>query len=938
MRDGRLLIESAPFWCALAAVCCLAWSPAAGAASDAPLFETLQAAAASGDDPPALAAAEEDAGWWDGFAPAPDGQGLRSGALRGRCASLLVHDGKLYAHGVFDNAGGQTVQNIAAFDGRSWTALPGVGPPRYDLLGPTLAVFDGKLVVAEFSGGVTAVRRLDGTNWTALGTAPIGAVQHLHSFTVAGQERLYLVVNDALDVTSQGRVYRWNPQTLLWQVQGTGLPVGVIFAMAEHDGDLYVTVYGQAAGMVWRLRGDEPGGDWASVYASAEMRPIHLLSHQGSLYTSGLANNAGLLLRYNPSGVPQWQNVGATVTGAGHVYHMASWQERIVLVGNFPGLGAATSRNVAYWQDGTVHAMGSGLTSATENDPFTVAVFGGDVYVAGRFGDAGGRASSGIARWRDLDDPLATPTINPTVPATLFAGEPVNIAATIASYQTVRGVRLGYRTFDQDAYSFRPMALQTGSNDVYRATIPGGAVTTHGLQHFVEVETDLGTFTMPPDAAQAAAYVGTEVGGRIIMPLAGRYELIGIPFVPTGTMSQIFEGVMGEYKPSRWRLERWDPETETYLPFPQVPPADPGTGYFLIQRDEQDVLVTGVSSSTVGGATIPLEPGWNMISTPYQLFIPWAQVVRPAGVENQLITRANDEYVVVSPAVMAPGTGYFVYHAGANPVTLRVPTVSAGKAAGDRQPGSAAEAELADLAGCAWTIRIAASQGGRHDLIKTIGALAPGAEGPGNLHQPPALPHDLAVWLEHESAAGVHRLRRDLRSFDQGGVWDLVVRPAAGGGPVTLTFAGLDEVPADLQIALAAPHGTVDLRRAGATWQSAADGETHLRLVVGSQDLVEQAAGSLPQPFALLPAYPNPSNPSTRVTFALPRATAVRLSVYDLAGRRVRTLLDDVRAPGRHAIEWDGADDTGRGLASGIYVLRLQAGELSQTRKLTLVR
>jgi hypothetical protein len=75
-----------------------------------------------------------------------------------------------------------------------------------------------------------------------------------------------------------------------------------------------------------------------------------------------------------------------------------------------------------------------------------------------------------------------------------------------------------------------------------------------------------------------------------------------------------------------------------------------------------------------------------------------------------------------------------------------------------------------------------------------------------------------------------------------------------------------------------------------------------------------------------LTSYPNPFNPSTSIAFELPAAASVELAIYDLSGRRLRGLLADEHYPaGRHALSWDGRDDAGRALSSGIYFCRLRA-------------
>ncbi len=88
----------------------------------------------------------------------------------------------------------------------------------------------------------------------------------------------------------------------------------------------------------------------------------------------------------------------------------------------------------------------------------------------------------------------------------------------------------------------------------------------------------------------------------------------------------------------------------------------------------------------------------------------------------------------------------------------------------------------------------------------------------------------------------------------------------------------------------------------------------------------------------LLDPAPNPFNPSTSIRLVLPVAGPVLLDVYDAAGRRVRELLDETLDPGQHVVTWDGRDDAGRALGSGLYVLRMRAGGASDSRRLLLVK
>jgi hypothetical protein len=88
-----------------------------------------------------------------------------------------------------------------------------------------------------------------------------------------------------------------------------------------------------------------------------------------------------------------------------------------------------------------------------------------------------------------------------------------------------------------------------------------------------------------------------------------------------------------------------------------------------------------------------------------------------------------------------------------------------------------------------------------------------------------------------------------------------------------------------------------------------------------------------PRLFSLDQNYPNPFNPGTTIKYELPKSSMVRLSVYDMLGREVTVLVDEKREAGYHEVRFDGS-----GLASGVYLYRLQAGDFIHTRRLLLLR
>jgi hypothetical protein len=100
----------------------------------------------------------------------------------------------------------------------------------------------------------------------------------------------------------------------------------------------------------------------------------------------------------------------------------------------------------------------------------------------------------------------------------------------------------------------------------------------------------------------------------------------------------------------------------------------------------------------------------------------------------------------------------------------------------------------------------------------------------------------------------------------------------------------------------------------------------------------EEPAISSSLAFRLGDATPNPFNPSTTISYALARETAIQLSIRDVNGRLIRSLVDDLRPAGQHVATWDGTAEDGTGVSSGIYFYRLEAGGWSDTRAMVLAK
>jgi len=108
----------------------------------------------------------------------------------------------------------------------------------------------------------------------------------------------------------------------------------------------------------------------------------------------------------------------------------------------------------------------------------------------------------------------------------------------------------------------------------------------------------------------------------------------------------------------------------------------------------------------------------------------------------------------------------------------------------------------------------------------------------------------------------------------------------------------------------------------------------------GSSDVreVDGSEQSRPSEFSLSQNYPNPFNPVTNFQFTIPKSSHVKIEIFNIVGQKVATLLDGDMKPGLYTADWNGRDENGKTVSSGIYFYRLQAGDFSNMKKMVLVK
>ncbi|MCK4404029.1 MAG: T9SS type A sorting domain-containing protein [candidate division Zixibacteria bacterium] len=132
-------------------------------------------------------------------------------------------------------------------------------------------------------------------------------------------------------------------------------------------------------------------------------------------------------------------------------------------------------------------------------------------------------------------------------------------------------------------------------------------------------------------------------------------------------------------------------------------------------------------------------------------------------------------------------------------------------------------------------------------------------------------------------------------------------------------------------------HGFLKIPRLGSPHETSYEVCFNLHKPADVREIHSSEEGR-PSEFSLSQNYPNPFNPTTSFQLSLSKSVHVKIEIFNIIGQKVRTLLDEEMNPGVYMAEWDGEDEKGRSVSSGIYFYRVQAGDFSGMKKMVLLK
>jgi len=526
---------------------------------------------------------------------------------------------------------------------------------------------------------------------------------------------------------------------------------------------------------------------------------------------------------------------------------------------------------------------------------------------------------------------------------TARAGSPFSISVT--AHGALDTVWLYYR--EGGSRSFDSVLMRRSAGAV-TGSIPASLMSARGCEYYFRGTKSGVSATLPAARPLEHPYiVRTEMtnqqGGRL---LDGAYQMVGFPFdVSPSSPLEVFEDDLGAPDATKWRLGRWNPETAGYDEYPAVGAIARGKGYWLVAKDGVRVGANGLSAlpdtviNSVRFGKITLEPGWNQISTPFAFNITWGARIAEPGVETVVWQYTGGGYE--SASTLAPYTGYWVKNGDVVARTLLLPYVEAPES-------QTADAKKTTAVINNWQLNLRLSSAGAEDITNTVGVLPAATDGADQLDwsEPPPFDRFVSLAFASQDTGSERRLLSgDFRAAGhEGWRYDLLLRGNTGS-PARLQIETGMSVPPGLGIVLLDGRSGEkwDLRQTGSIDlpEKLSEPGIIMTLLVGTPSFVETEISSgarLPISYSLNQNYPNPFNSSTVLRYSVAKAARVRLDVFDILGRRVRTLVDEFQSAGTHDVTWDGRDAFGRAAASGTYFYRLTAGEYSESRKMILLK
>jgi len=477
--------------------------------------------------------------------------------------------------------------------------------------------------------------------------------------------------------------------------------------------------------------------------------------------------------------------------------------------------------------------------------------------------------------------------------------------------------------------------------DTYGGSIPQSAVTNRGLEYYIKAS-DGSNIVISPVNPEVNPYILQVKVPRLERPTfqpwgssQNAYRMISFPLVlDDSSPNSVFLDDLWDYDQSRWRLfQRGNGEWSEY---PNVENIVPSKVYWLIVRDRgiKIDVGSGKSLSTKRNFELKLSPGWNEIGLPFNFKVDWNEVeIETNAVINGPFTYEGEWIDPSEIYLLEPWEGYSIMNLDSVEVNISIPPKEFQSLNKKSLPNDYIE----------WRVRIVTQCQEAKDRINFLGVSKEASLEWDNLDlvEPIGIGEYVSLYFDHRDWVKYPgKYTADYRPISKKEItWDFKVETNISKSTISLGFEDINSIPDEYKVILfdQITLRTVDLRQEKMYKFTLMDNETtrDFRFIITTDNFML----TLPQSFKLhLTSYPNPFNMETTVEYQIPNDCFVELSIFNIMGQKVKELVQGFHYSGNYYITWDGKDNTGNNLSSGIYFCKMRAGSTVISKKLLLLR
>ena len=506
---------------------------------------------------------------------------------------------------------------------------------------------------------------------------------------------------------------------------------------------------------------------------------------------------------------------------------------------------------------------------------------------------------------------------------------------------------LFYRAGWDTVYTHTIMRKDTSeASNNYTAEIPAEDITWKGVNFYIRAEDERenvrNSETLSVQISFGAGKLSTNIKNSFFetgFP-EDSWRMISIPAdIDENRVEQVFMEALGKIEVKNWTIWSYNGGTKNGG-FIEPTSLSPGKSYWLIQHVNKaaEFELGSGSSKDQSGFTYEFDPGWNMIGNPY----PFTTTLEL----NDTLFSGPTTYGWSlegwsDETEIRPWGGYAVFNNSDSIETVTLKPVA----------NSPALSRSIELPPDGWQLNLSAYGETYADPNNAIGRLS------GSLEEydfrdnpePPYLGGHVSVVMPRDGwKNNISHFSSDIRSLDEvNGLWDIQLRVKDEKGPVLISFLmdGVFPVEHDIVLVNMLTREITSIEETPSitfeqNWNNLPF--YPFKIIAGTPEYVssmtQEILSQLPEKFSLYQNYPNPFNPTTTIRFDIPEPSHISLKVYNLMGQEVRTLTNEWLPTGSHRLIWNGTDQRGIPVSTGVYIYRLQAQNFQKTRKMVLLK